>query len=131
MGTAGCSIVVSCALVATAACTRTTATPHAATRPVPAATLSDASNSKLPPLHGRLAELQFDSPALRGNLLGDSTARTATVYLPPAYAREPSRRFPVIYSLGGFPPPAAFERSAASGPVESMLADIDTAITQR
>ncbi len=129
MGTTGSSIVVSCAILATAACARTTATPQAAARPVPAATLRDATDAKLPPLHGRLAELEFDSPALKGNLFGDSTARTATVYLPPAYAREPARRFPVIYSLGGFPPPPAFERSASIGPVESMIADVDAAIT--
>ncbi len=110
------------------ACARSTATPQTATRPVPAATLRDASDAKLPALHGRLAELEFDGAALRGNLLGDSSVRTATVYLPPAYAREPGRRFPVIYSLGGFPPPPAFERAAAIGPVESMIADIDAAI---
>lgn len=122
-------LAAACAsLLVTAACARTTATPQAAPRPVPAATLRDASDAKLPPLHGRLAELDFDGAALRGNLLGDSSERTATVYLPPAYARDPARRFPVIYSLGGFPPPPAFERAATIGPVESMISDIDAAI---
>ncbi len=121
---------MACASVlATAACTRAAAPPPAATHPVPTATLRDASDAKLPSLKGRLAELELDSAALRGNLFGDSTERTATVYLPPAYAREPARRFPVIYSLGGFPPPPAFERAAPIGPVESMIADVDAAIT--
>jgi enterochelin esterase-like enzyme len=37
--------------------------------------------------------------ALEGNSEGDSPDRNVTVYLPPAYAGDPERRFPVIYFL--------------------------------
>lgn len=106
--------------LALVSCAHPPAAPQTAKRPALAATLREASDAKLPPLHGRLAELEFDSPALRGNLLGDATARSATVYLPPAYAREPARRFPVIYSLGGFPPPPT--NSPATGRWEDLVA---------
>jgi S-formylglutathione hydrolase FrmB len=42
------------------------------------------------------------SAALAGNLLGDSPRRQVTVYLPPSYATEPARRYPVLYLLHGF-----------------------------
>ncbi len=40
--------------------------------------------------------------ALEGNLEGDSPDREATVYLPPTYAADPARRFPVVYLLHGY-----------------------------
>src|SRR6188472_227580 len=40
--------------------------------------------------------------ALEGNLEGDSPDRDVTVYLPPAYASDQSRRFPVVYLLHGY-----------------------------
>jgi S-formylglutathione hydrolase FrmB len=43
----------------------------------------------------------FDSEALTGNTLGDPHQRPLTVYTPPAYEREPDRRFPVIYQIQG------------------------------
>jgi len=42
------------------------------------------------------------SRALEGNALGDSPARRIAVWLPPSYARDPERRFPVIYWLAGY-----------------------------
>jgi predicted dienelactone hydrolase len=41
------------------------------------------------------------SPALVGNLLGDTSDRPVAIYLPPGYASS-SSRFPVIYLLHGF-----------------------------
>lgn len=46
--------------------------------------------------------LVVDSEALRGNLLGDPTVRRLPVYLPPQYAEDPTRRFPVAYYLAGY-----------------------------
>ena len=40
--------------------------------------------------------------ALEGNLEGDSPDRKVSVYLPPSYAKSPSRRYPVLYLLHGF-----------------------------
>jgi enterochelin esterase family protein len=42
------------------------------------------------------------SRALEANTLGDSAERRIAVWLPPSYAREPERRFPVIYWLAGY-----------------------------
>jgi S-formylglutathione hydrolase FrmB len=40
--------------------------------------------------------------ALEGNLEGDAVDRTVLVFLPPGYARDRSRRYPVIYALHGY-----------------------------
>jgi S-formylglutathione hydrolase FrmB len=43
-----------------------------------------------------------ESRALVGNPLADSTTRRIAVWLPPSYAREPARRYPVIHWLAGY-----------------------------
>jgi Putative esterase len=50
---------------------------------------------------GALEEHVIQSDVLRGNPLGDPTERPLRVYLPPAYASEPDRRFPTIYVIQG------------------------------
>lgn len=40
--------------------------------------------------------------SLEGNLEGNSADRSVTVYLPPGYARDGERRYPVIYGLHGY-----------------------------
>jgi S-formylglutathione hydrolase FrmB len=45
---------------------------------------------------------RFESEVLKGNAPGDPFVRSVPVYLPPAYAEEPARRFPVCYMLSGF-----------------------------
>ena len=40
--------------------------------------------------------------ALQGNLEGDAVDREAIVFLPPSYAKEKSRRYPVVYALHGY-----------------------------
>ena len=45
---------------------------------------------------------RFESTALRGNPAGDPHVRDVPVYLPPSYAREPGRRYPVVFVLSGF-----------------------------
>jgi enterochelin esterase-like enzyme len=42
------------------------------------------------------------SHALEGNLVNDPAERDVTVYLPPSYADEPDRHYPVVYMLHGF-----------------------------
>lgn len=41
------------------------------------------------------------STALRGNAIGDSPDRAITVYLPPSYDAQATRRYPVVYLLHG------------------------------
>ena len=38
---------------------------------------------------------------LQGNLEGNAVEREVIVFLPPSYAREKSRRYPVVYALHG------------------------------
>src|SRR6478735_7984083 len=40
--------------------------------------------------------------SLEGNLEGDAVDRDVIVFLPPSYARERSRRYPVVYALHGY-----------------------------
>jgi S-formylglutathione hydrolase FrmB len=61
-------------------------------------------------LAGDVRILTFESPALRGNPLGDPASRPLAVYTPPGYDAEGSRRYPVLFCLHGY-----------SGDVSSML----------
>lgn len=40
--------------------------------------------------------------ALEGNLEGNAVERNVIVYLPPSYAANPKRRYPVVYALHGY-----------------------------
>lgn len=80
------------------------------------------------PLHGRIVEVAVHGLALEGNLLGDSPDRTVTVYLPPGYEYETARRYPVIYSLGGYQPSPAFARSIGPHPEDYLFRAVDRAI---
>jgi len=58
---------------------------------------------------GRLLRLRgdlhidfVDSPALRGNGLGDPSERPLAVYTPPGYGADGSRRYAVLYVLHGY-----------------------------
>ncbi len=53
------------------------------------------------PLRGALDEIEIDSRALVGNVLGDPHVRPLWVYRPPAYQKESARRFPTIYLIQG------------------------------
>ncbi|HLK46542.1 MAG TPA: alpha/beta fold hydrolase [Bryobacteraceae bacterium] len=46
--------------------------------------------------------IKVHGAALEGNLEGDATDRDVIVFLPPSYATQTSRRFPVIYALHGY-----------------------------
>ena len=51
---------------------------------------------------GKLEQVTVHGPSLAGNLEGDSPDRNVYVYLPPGYAQNPGRRYPVIYFLHGY-----------------------------
>ncbi len=46
--------------------------------------------------------IRVHGAALEGNLEGDAVDRDVLVFLPPSYAAEKSRRYPVVYALHGY-----------------------------
>jgi enterochelin esterase-like enzyme len=46
--------------------------------------------------------IKIHGAALEGNLEGEVVDRDAIVFLPPSYAKEKSRRYPVVYALHGY-----------------------------
>jgi len=51
---------------------------------------------------GTKERIKVYSKAIEGNLIGDPAERDVTVYLPPSYASDPNRHYPVLYMLHGF-----------------------------
>ena len=51
---------------------------------------------------GTVERIALRGRSLEGNLSGDSPVRDTAVYLPPGYAADPDRRYPVVYMLHGF-----------------------------
>ncbi len=88
------------------------------------------------PLEGTLERIKVHGASLEGALTGDSPERDVSVYLPPSYDEEASRRYPVVYMLHGFTDdddhwfgwvehfvnvPAAMERALSNGTVGEMI----------
>ena len=46
--------------------------------------------------------IKIHGGALEGNLEGNAVDRDAIVYLPPSYAKDKKRRYPVVYALHGY-----------------------------
>ncbi len=46
--------------------------------------------------------IKVHSPAIDGNLEGESADRDVLVLLPPGYAKNPRKRYPVLYALHGY-----------------------------
>jgi enterochelin esterase-like enzyme len=46
--------------------------------------------------------IKIPGAALQGNLEGNAVDRDAIVFLPPGYAKQKSRRYPVVYALHGY-----------------------------
>jgi enterochelin esterase-like enzyme len=59
-----------------------------------------------PPVPGAkpvaVERVKIHGVSLEGNLEGDAVDRDALVFLPPGYAKEKSRRYPVVYALHGY-----------------------------
>jgi len=59
-----------------------------------------------PPVAGAkpvaVERIKIHGAALEGNLEGDAVDRDVLVFLPPSYAKEKSRRYPVLYALHGY-----------------------------
>ena len=85
-------------------------------------------------LKGTLERAKVHGRALEGNLMGESAEPEVSIYLPPSYAADRSRRYPVVYllhgytgtDLGYFGPtgrqlPVIAERVFASGAAKEMI----------
>ena len=46
--------------------------------------------------------IKIHGSALEGNLEGDDVDRDVIVFLPPSYATQKTRRYPVVYALHGY-----------------------------
>lgn len=46
--------------------------------------------------------IKVRGPSLEGNLEGNAVDRDVLVFLPPSYAKDKSRRYPVVYALHGY-----------------------------
>ena len=59
-----------------------------------------------PPVPGAkpvtMEHIKVHGTALEGNLEGDAVDRDVFVFLPPGYAHDKSRRYPVVYALHGY-----------------------------
>src|SRR5579863_6090317 len=51
---------------------------------------------------GTVEMIKVHGKSLEGNLEGDSPDRDVFVYLPPSYATDKNRRYPVVYFLHGY-----------------------------
>jgi enterochelin esterase-like enzyme len=92
------------------------------------------------PPKGTLERVTVHGLALEGNLEGDSPDRPVVVYLPPSYARDTTRRYPVLYFLHGYTAtaeayvkslaiPDSIDRAVAAGARE-MIVVIPDAFTR-
>ena len=81
---------------------------------------------------GTLERITVHGRALEGNLEGDSPDRPVVVYLPPGYARDTNRRYPVLYFLHGYTAtaeayvkslaiPDSIDRAIAAGAREMII----------
>jgi len=114
--------------------------------PVPGAQAREGQEplSPVTPLRGTLERITVHGASLEGNLEGDTPDRPVTVYLPPSYATDAQRRYPVLYMLHGFTDsdlnwmgwrehfvnvPAAMERALAAGTARDMIIVMPNAYT--
>ena len=75
---------------------------YAITIPALALAAALAGQNGSAPAKGAIEKIKVHGKALEGNLEGDSPDRDVFVYLPPSYASESRRRYPVVYLLHGY-----------------------------
>ena len=100
--------------------------------------------SQAAPAHGTLERIKVHGKSLEGNLEGDSPDRDVSIYLPPSYAAERTRRYPVVYVLHGYTDsddrwfglkqhfinvPAVTDKALASGSTREMILVMPNAYT--
>ncbi|HEY4214126.1 MAG TPA: alpha/beta fold hydrolase [Steroidobacteraceae bacterium] len=78
-------------------------TPPAQASPArPARTPAPEVHTPPPASDGKYEKITVHGYSLVGNLEGDSPDRQVSVYLPPSYEKDKTRRYPVLYLLHGF-----------------------------
>ena len=60
------------------------------------------TNAAEPAPHGTYQRVKVHGKSLEGNLSREPVDRDVSIYLPPSYQREKSRRYPVVYLLHGY-----------------------------
>ncbi len=65
-------------------------------------TAASPASSASPVIKGTLERVKVHGRALEGNLMGESAEPEVSIYLPPSYASDRSRRYPVVYLLHGY-----------------------------
>ena len=89
---------------------------------------------------GTIERIKVHSPSLEGNLQGNSADRDVVVYLPPGYASNTNRRYPVVYQLHGWLPSAEVwsnmislkagaDKAIANGTAREMIVVLPDALT--
>src|SRR5262245_31350815 len=53
-------------------------------------------------LKGKLERIKVHGKSLTGNLMGETDSPEVSIYLPPGYATDRARRYPVVYLLHGY-----------------------------
>jgi S-formylglutathione hydrolase len=96
-GTVGALLLSALSLVVTSAWSQSASTQRA-----PAAPQSGTTLGPPPASAGKYERVSVHGKSLEGNLEGDSADRMVSVYLPPSYAKDPKRRYPVLYLLHGY-----------------------------
>jgi enterochelin esterase-like enzyme len=73
---------------------------------LPTAVAAQVSTERPPVVAGAqpvtVERISVHGAALEGNLEGNAVAREVLVVLPPSYAKEQARRYPVVYALHGY-----------------------------
>jgi enterochelin esterase-like enzyme len=77
------------------------------------------------PQKGSWEKIKVHGKSLEGNLEGDSPDRDVFVYVPPSYARNPNRRYPVVYFLHGYAAHAEtyWKSLSVPGAADAAIAD--------
>lgn len=107
-------------------------------------TLAALGYSQATPPHGTLERIKVHGKSLEGNLEGDSPDRDVSIYLPPSYATERTRRYPAVYLLHGYTDsddrwfglqqhfinvPAVTDKALAGGSAREMILVMPNAYT--
>jgi enterochelin esterase-like enzyme len=89
---------------------------------------------------GNVETVTIPAPSLAGNLQGNATEQDILVYLPPSYAGDRNRRYPVVFQLHGWLPDAeqwsqminlkaGADAAIASGAAKEMIVVLPNAMT--
>jgi len=90
-----------------------------------ACTYKEAVEERMGP-RGGIEKITFHSEALDTNLVGESSQRTANVYLPPSYHEDAGGRFPAVYLLHGYQ--GSYDQWMSAGDVWNIRDVMDSLI---